>query len=247
MPLWSGRGRPGSERLPMVRSSVSDTRYASLWRSRMALPRTGSQTHLSRPSLLPSPSALFASVAQRAPVTLLHCHLQSRHPRPVLLRCSPRLCSPPGLSICLSSQHTHNYSTPMEIQGMMIPCPCHFTRPLRARCRRHGMLARTGTRIPNIPISSRALHPRITDLLQAWCCNIFIFRPYIPSSVTTTQHLCSIPSHFTLSLSVGMSESPYTFVSIFLWVTSRASHLTQYHYIYTLLSCADLTHGGAIR
>ena len=107
----------------------------------MAVLRTTRQARLSLSSLSPSLSASSASGALRAPTSLCHSPPPSRHLRPVLLRYSSRLCSPPGLAICLSSRHTPNYSTPMVIQGTMTPSPCRFTRPLRACWRRHRMLS----------------------------------------------------------------------------------------------------------
>jgi hypothetical protein len=141
MTPWSGWERHASEQLPRVRSSASDTRCARSCRSRTAVLRTTRQARLSLSSLSPSLSASSASEALRAPISLCHCHPPSRHLRPVLPRYSSRLCSPPGLAICLSSRHTPNYSTPMEIQVAMTPSPCRSTHPLRARWRRHRMLA----------------------------------------------------------------------------------------------------------
>ena len=125
----------------MVHSSASDTRCARSYRSRIAVLRTTRQACLNRSSLSPSLSASSASETLRAPISLCHSHPPSHHLRPMLPRYSSRLCSPPGLAICLSSRHTPNYSTPMGIQGTMIPSPCRFTHPLQARCRRHRMLA----------------------------------------------------------------------------------------------------------
>ena len=180
-------------RVRTARSSASSTRCASFWRFRTtAMPMTvatGSQTHPPRSSRLPSLSTSFATVARRAHVPLLRCHLPSDHPRPVMLRHPPRLCSPPSLTTWLSSLHTRNYSIPMVMQGTMILFLCRFTRPLKTHPRRRRMSARMDTRLAKICVSSKALHPRIPisfDLLLACCCNVFVFPIYIPSSLPTT-------------------------------------------------------------
>ena len=141
MTPWSGWERHASEQLLRVRSSAPDTRCARSYRSRMGVLRMTRQACLSLSSLSPSLSASSAFEALRALISLCRRHPPSHHLRPVLLRYSSRLCSPHGVVKCLSSRHTPNCSTPMENRGTIVPSLRRFTHPLRARCRRHGMLA----------------------------------------------------------------------------------------------------------
>jgi hypothetical protein len=158
---------------------------------------TGSQTHPPRSLRLHSPSTLFVIVVQRAHVPLLHCHLPSDRPSPVMLRRSQRPRRLPNLMTRLNSLHTRSCSTRMEMQGTMILFPYHSTRPPWTRLQRRGMSTRMTTRFAKIDVSSRTLHPQIPiplDLLPRSVVVIswsFASISLIPSQ----QRICSIPSH----------------------------------------------------
>jgi hypothetical protein len=108
---WSGRGRRASEKLRRVRSSASSTRCASSWRCRMT---TGTRAGSPRPpriSLSRFPSVSYVSVARHAPAPRVHIPQCLR----LMLLPSPRQCRLHSLTTCLSSLHTRNYSTLMEM------------------------------------------------------------------------------------------------------------------------------------